>query len=159
MIPKKVKIFFKKYNIEDRIIELKQTSATVKDAAIALSCLEDEIAKSLAFNLNDDNIIIVVSGSSKIDNAKYRKEFNCKAKMINYSELKDKIGHPAGGVCPFAINEGVKVYLDVSLKKHKFVYPACGTDDSAIKLSILELEECSSYIKWVDVCKLKDNML
>lgn len=149
----RVREYFKENNIDSRIIEFEENTATVELAAKALKIDPDCIAKSLAFMCGEKPIIVVVSGSSLIDNHKYKSEFNVKAKMLKYDEVSELIGHKVGGVCPFAINDGVLVYLDESLKKHKFVYPACGSSNSAIKLSIDELEKLSNYVKWVDVCK------
>ena len=147
-----VKKYFKEYNMEDKIIELTTSSATVEDAANSLGTTQDEIAKTLSF-ITPDPILIVVSGEARIDNKKFKEEFHTKAKMIPYEEVNDIIGHSPGGVCPFAIKENVKVYLDISLKKHEYVYPACGSGNSAIRLSIEELEKYSNYLKWIDVCK------
>ena len=149
----KVKEYFKKYNIEDRIIELPESSATVALAAKALGTEECRIAKSLSFLINDKAILIITAGDAKIDNAKYKGFFNIKAKMIPFNEVEDYIGHAAGGVCPFAIKEGIDVYLDESLKRFDYVYPACGSGNSAIKLTIPELEKYSNYKEWIDVTK------
>lgn len=153
MAIEKVKEYFKKFNIEDRIIEFDVSSATVKEAALALNCQEKLIAKTLAFT-TDKPILIVTAGDVKIDNSKYKQEFGVKAKMLSFEELESIIGHAVGGVCPFGINEGIDVYLDVSLQRFSYVYPACGSANSAIKLSIKELETYSNYVKWVDVCKI-----
>lgn len=149
----RVKEYFKKYDIDKRIIELDNEIATVADAAKYLKCDEDMIAKTLSFNVNDKIILVVASGNTRIDNAKYKQEFGIKAKMLSFEEVEDKVGHKVGGVCPFAIKNGVEVYLDISLKKHDFIYPACGSTNSAIKLSVEELEKYSNYKKWVDVGK------
>lgn len=149
----KVRNYFKEYNIEDNIIELSTSTATVKEAAESLGTEECRIAKSLSFIVEDKPIIIVVAGDAKIDNAKYKCYFHAKAKMIPFEEVNNLIGHNPGGVCPFAINEGVTVYLDESLKRFDYVYPACGSSNSAIKLTIEELEKYSNYTTWVDVCK------
>ena len=149
----KAKEHLKKYGLEDKIMEFSVSSATVKEAAIALNCKEEEIAKTLSFLVNDKPILIVTSGDQKIDNSKYKTEFHTKAKMIPFDEVETKIGHGVGGVCPFGINDDVKVYLDTSLKRFKTIYPACGTSNSAVKLTIEELEKTSNYIKWIDVCK------
>ena len=154
MSVEKVREYFKKYNIEDRIQEFEESSATVELAAKALKCEPAKIAKTLSFKIDDKSILIVVAGDAKIDNSKYKAQFNKKAKMLTYEEVLELIGHPVGGVCPFAINDGVEVYLDKSLKRFKTVYPACGSSNSAIELSIEELEKYSNYISWVDVCKL-----
>lgn len=150
----KVKEYFKRYNKDKEILEFNESSATVADAAKAIGCEEKDIAKSMSFEIEDKEIIIVCAGDAKIDNAKYKKEFLHKAKMIKCEDVEKKIGHAPGGVCPFAINDGIKVYLDESLKRMDVVYPACGSSNSAIKLTIKELEEYSNYTKWVDVTKL-----
>ena len=121
--------------------------------AKALNCEEKEIAKTLSFLVNDEVILIVVEGDKKIDNAKYKAEFNTKAKMIPYDDVENYTGHKPGGVCPFGVKENVKVYLDESLKRFDIIYPACGSSNSAVKLTIAELEKTSNYEKWVDVCK------
>lgn len=149
----KVKEYFKNYNIDNRIQELNESSATVELAAKALGCEPKRIAKTLSFKVDEQPILIVVAGDTKIDNAKYKSYFNKKAKMLTYEEVLELIGHPVGGVCPFAINEGVTVYLDESLKRFETVYPACGSSNSAIELNIQELEKYSNFYKWVDVCK------
>lgn len=134
-------------------MEFTTSSATVQQAAIALNCTEGEIAKTLSFLVEEKPILIVVSGDAKIDNSKYKAEFHKKAKMIPHENVEKIIGHQVGGVCPFGINEGVEVYLDKSLQKYKTVYPASGSDSSAVKLTIQELEQASNYQKWIDVCK------
>ena len=149
----KVKEYFKKYKMEDKILEFDVSSATVELAAKALNCEPTHIAKSLSFDVNGDAILIITAGDVKIDNAKYRLEFHTKAKMLKFDEVESRIGHAVGGVCPFAINDNVKVYLDTSLKQFEYVYPACGSNNSAIKLTIPELEKYSNYIKWIDVTK------
>ena len=149
----KAREHLKKYGIDDRILEFASSSATVSEAAIAANCSEGEIAKTLSFIVEDKPILIVVAGDCKIDNSKYKKEFSAKAKMIPFENVEELIGHQVGGVCPFGINSGVAVYLDESLKRFEMVYPACGSSNSAIKLTIPELEKTSCYSKWVDVCK------
>lgn len=149
----KAKEYLKKFNLENRTMEFDVSSATVKDAAIAINCKEGEIAKSLAFIVEDNPILIVTAGDSKIDNKKFKDEFHIKAKMIKFDEVEKLIGHAVGGVCPFGINDNVIVYLDETLKKHKMVYPACCSSNSAVKLTLNELEKISNYKKWVNVCK------
>lgn len=149
----KARDYLKKFNLEDRIMEFTTSSATVVEAAKALNCEAKEIAKTLSFFINDEPILIVVSGDKKIDNSKFKNEFNVKAKMIPYEDVEKYIDHKAGGVCPFGINENVKVYLDESLKRFNIIYPACGSSNSAVKLTIDELEKTSNYTKWVNVCK------
>lgn len=153
MAIEKVKEYFKQYKIEDKIIELTTSSATVKEAAESLGTEECRIAKTLSFIIEDKPILIVAAGDAKIDNSKYKSHFHTKAKMIPFEEVNTLIGHDVGGVCPFAINEGIDVYLDESLKRFDHVYPACGSSNSAIKLTIEELEKYSNYNNWIDVCK------
>ena len=149
----KAKEHLEKYKLENNIMEFDVSSATVKEAALALNCTEGEIAKTLYFIVDDEPILIVVSGDSKIDNSKYKTEFKIKAKMIPFEEVENLIGHSVGGVCPFGINSGVDVYLDESLKQYEIIYPACGSSNSAVKLTIEELEKASNNKKWIDVCK------
>jgi prolyl-tRNA editing enzyme YbaK/EbsC (Cys-tRNA(Pro) deacylase) len=138
------------------IVELDESSATVALAAKALGTEEGRIAKSLSFMAKEGAIMVLAAGDMKIDNRKYRDEFGCKATMLSPDEVRDLIGHEVGGVCPFGIREGVPVYLDLSLRKYDHVYPACGSSNSAIKLSCQELEELSGAKKWVDVCKPRE---
>ena len=149
----KAKEYLKEFNLEDRIMEFDVSSATVREAANALGCTEGEIAKTLSFLVGDKPILIVTAGDSKIDNSKYKKEFSTKAKMIAFDEVEKIIGHSVGGVCPFGVNDNVSVYLDDSLKQYEIIYPACGSSNSAVKLTVNELETASNYLKWVDVCK------
>lgn len=152
----KVYSFLKKYNMENRIMTADESSATVEMAARAFNTEESRIAKSLSFKIEDRIILIVVAGDVKIDNSKYKKEFNSKAHMLSFEEVEEKVGHPVGGVCPFAVNEGVEIYLDESLKRFETVFPACGATNNAIEISIEELDYVVKPLKWVDVCKLKD---
>ena len=149
----KVREHFKTLGIEDRILEFEVSSATVSLAAQALNCQEARIAKTLSFLLHDKAILIVTAGDAKIDNSKYKAHFETKAKMLSPDQVKDLIGHEIGGVCPFAIHQDVVVYLDESLKRFKTVFPACGSSNSAIELSISELEKYSNFSRWIDVCK------
>ena len=150
----RAKNHFEKYGMADRILEFSSSSATVCEAAKAANCTEGEIAKTLSFLVAEKPILIVVAGDCKIDNAKYKKEFLTKAKMIPFDSVEETIGHAVGGVCPFGVKEGITVYLDESLKRFEMVYPACGSSNSAIKLTIAELEMTSDFYKWVDVCKM-----
>lgn len=149
----KAKEHLKKYGMDERIMEFPVSSATVKEAAEALSCSEAEIAKTLGFVVNEEAILIVTAGDQKIDNSKYKAQFHTKAKMITFEDVENTVGHEVGGVCPFGIPGNVTVYLDVSLKRFDVVYPACGSHNSAIKLAIAELEQASEYAAWIDVCK------
>ena len=149
----KVKEYFKPLHMEDHILEFDVSSATVELAAEALHCEGKRIAKTMSFLVGEQPILIVTAGDTKIDNAKYIHLFGAKAKMIPGEEVEAIIGHAIGGVCPFAINENVKVYLDESLKRFQTVFPAAGSSNSAIELTIPELEKYSNFLQWVDVCK------
>ena len=150
----KVRAYMEPLGIADRIREFDVSSATVELAAVAVGVEGARIAKSLSFKVNEDPIIIVAAGDAKVDNAKYKAQFHTKAKMLTHEEAHTLIGHDVGGVCPFALPENVKVYLDVSLKRFETVFPAAGSDSSAIELTCEELERYSSNFQaWVDVCK------
>ncbi len=149
----KAKEHLQKFGLESRIMEFDVSSATVAEAAKALNCREEEIAKTLSFLVQDQPILIVAAGDSKIDNGKFKGEFQTKAKMIPADQVEDLIGHAVGGVCPFGIKENVPVFLDRSLKRFTAVYPAAGSSNSAVKLSLEELEQASQSQKWIDVCK------
>lgn len=149
----KVRTYFARYDMEDRILEFPVSSATVELAAEALHCESCRIAKTLSFLVGEEPILIVAAGDTKIDNPKYKAQFGTKAKMLTPEQAETRIGHAVGGVCPFGIEPGVKVYLDVSLKRFQTVFPACGSSNSAIELTIPELEQYSGYTAWVDVCK------
>lgn len=149
----KVKEYFRQYGMEDRVWEKEHSSATVEEAAEALGCEPQRIAKTLSFRAGDRVVLVVTAGDRKIDNKKYREQFGCKAKMLKFEEVEDLVGHAVGGVCPFAVKEGVEVYLDESLKRFETVFPATGSSNSMIELSIEELERYSHSLQWVDVCK------
>ena len=149
----KAKEYLKKFGLENKIMEFDVSSATVEEAAKAINCKEEEIVKTLSFIVNDKPILIAVAGDSKVDNTKFKEEFQTKAKMIPFDNVEELIGHAVGGVCPFGVNENVEVYLDNSLKRFTIVYPACGSSNSAVKLTLTELEKTSNYKKWIDVCK------
>lgn len=149
----KVKEYFRNYGLEERVQEFEVSSATVQLAAEALHCEPCRIAKTLSFMVADKPVLIVAAGDTKIDNPKYKVQFGTKAKMLTSDEVETLIGHAVGGVCPFAINPDVTVYLDISLKRFQTVFPACGSSNSAIELTIEELEKYSSFAEWIDVCK------
>lgn len=154
MAIEKVREYFRSLGMEDRVIEFATSSATVELAAQAAGTEPCRIAKTLSFLLEDGPILIVTAGDAKIDNAKYKAKFSTKAKMIPFEEVEARIGHGVGGVCPFAIHEGVRVYLDESLQRFTTVFPACGSSNSAIELTCAELEQYScAFVEWVDVCK------
>ena len=151
-----VKAFFRQNGMEDRILESAQSSATVALAAAAFGTEERRIAKSLSFLQGEKAILVVTSGDAKVNNQKYRAAFGTKAKMLTPQQVHDMIGHDVGGVCPFAVNDGVDVYLDESLCRFPTVFPACGSSNSAIELTLDELERFSGCKGWVDVCKLPE---
>ncbi len=148
-----VKEYFAQFGMADRVQEFDVSSATVELAAQALGCQPCRIAKTLSFLVDGRAVLIVAAGDAKIDNPKYKAQFGTKAKMLTPDEVVELVGHAVGGVCPFGIKEGVAVYLDRSLKRFETVFPACGSSNSAIELSIEELERYSGYTAWVDVCK------
>ena len=143
----------KKYGVDDRILEFDVSSATVELAAAALGCDGARITKTLSFLLDDGPILICMAGDAKVDNAKYKAYFGKKAKMLTPDEAIGLIGHAVGGVGPFGIHEGGRVYLDLSLRRFEVVYPACGSSNSAIPLSPEELERISECVGWIDVTK------
>ena len=150
----KVRAYFETLGIADRIREFTVSSATVELAAVAVGVEGARIAKSLSFKVDDHPIIIVVAGDAKVDNSRYKARFHTKAKMLTFEEAHTLIGHDVGGVCPFALPEDVKVYLDVSLKRFDTVFPAAGSDNSAVEMTCDELERyASNFAAWVDVCK------
>ena len=146
--------YLKEKGLESHIIIPDHSSATVSEAAEALGCEPGMIAKTLSFLQGDRPVLILAEGTARIDNAKYKARFQKKAKMIPFDAVEALIGHSVGGVCPFGVNEGVTVYLDESLRLHDTVYPAAGTDHSAARLSIADLERACPDAEWIDVCKV-----
>ena len=150
----KVRAYFEPLGIAGRIREFDVSSATVELAAVAVGVEGARIAKSLSFKVEDKPIIIVVAGDAKVDNSRYKAQFHTKAKMLTHEEAHELIGHDVGGVCPFALPEDVKVYLDVSMKRFETVFPAAGSSNSAVEMTCDELERyASNFVEWVDVCK------
>ena len=149
----KVRAYFSELGAADRILEFEVSSATVQLAAEALHCAPGRIAKTLAFAVAGHPILIVAAGDARVDNAKYKAKFGVKAKMLSPQETAEQIGHAVGGVCPFALPDGVPVYLDESLRRFATVFPACGSSNSAIELTLPELARFSHFTEWVDVCK------
>lgn len=149
----RAKAYLKEYKMEDQIREFPVSSATVELAAEALHTEAGRIAKTLSFLVDGEAVLIVCAGDARIDNAKYKAFFRAKAKMLAPDEVEERIGHAIGGVCPFGIKEGVRVYLDETLKKYETVFPACGSSNSAIELTIPQLEQLAKPVCWVDVCK------
>lgn len=149
----RAKEYLKQFGFEQRIHEFDVSSATVDLAAQAVGCEPERIAKTLSFLVDGNAVLIVAAGDAKVDNHKYKEMFHTKAKMLSVEEVETLVGHAVGGVCPFGVNPGVRVFLDESLKRFAVVYPACGSSNSAVELSIAQLEQCSGYEQWVDVCK------
>lgn len=149
----RVREFFRAFGMEQRVLEFDQSSATVALAAQALGVAEARIAKTLSFRVREDTVLIVMAGDARVDNPKYKARFGAKAKMLAHGEAAALVGHAVGGVCPFAVNDGVQVYLDESLRRFQTVFPACGSANSAIELTIPELEQYAAPAGWVDVCK------
>lgn len=149
----KVREYLKNWGRDVDIREFDVSSATVELAAKALNCEPDRIAKTLSFGVNGGCVLIVAAGDAKVDNSKFKSLFRTKAKMLAPDEVRELVGHAVGGVCPFGVNQGVRVYLDVSLRRFKTVFPACGSSNSAIELTPEELEKYSHSLEWIDVCK------
>ena len=148
-----VKEYLKRWGMEGRVLEFDVSSATVELAAEALGCEPCRIAKTLSFDLAGQTLLIVAAGDAKIDNPRYKARFCGKAKMLSPDQVEERTGHRVGGVCPFAVREGVQVFLDESLRRFPTVYPACGSANSAIELTCSQLEELTEGAEWVDVCK------
>ena len=149
----RVRAFMRERNMEDRILEFDVSSATVALAAEAVGCAPERIAKTLSFLVDGGAVLVVAAGDARVDNPKFKAQFYTKAKMLTPEEVVNLVGHAVGGVCPFAVNEGVRVYLDESLRRFETVFPACGSSNSAIELTLSELEQLSGG-EWIDVCKL-----
>jgi len=148
-----VKSYLDQAGYGDRVMEFAESSATVEEAAAAVGCEPKQIAKTMSFLLEDQPILIVAAGDVRNDNHKYKETFHQKAKMIPGDQVEELVGHAPGGVCPFVIRPGVKVYLDESLRRFETVYPAAGSGHSAVRLTLPELEQLSGYQAWVDVTK------
>ena len=153
MSQKRAENYLEQKGFLDHVIRLEAFTATVAEAADALGVEPGMIAKTMSFLLDDQPILILTEGTARVENRKYKDTFHIKAKMIPFEEVEQWIGHAPGGVCPFGINDGVKVYLDESLRRFETVYPAAGDDHSAVKLTIPELEEVAGAVGWVDVCR------
>ena len=148
-----VKAYFESLGMAERVREFPVSSATVELAAQALGCQPQRIAKTLSFQAGEQTVLIVAAGDCRIDNSLFKAVFHTKAKMLSAAQVEERTGHPVGGVCPFAVKEGVQIFLDESLKRFDTVYPACGSPNSAIELTIQELEQCCPGSSWVRVCK------
>ncbi|MEH2952498.1 YbaK/EbsC family protein [Candidatus Merdisoma sp. JLR.KK011] len=148
-----VRKYFSDFGMEERILEFPVSSATVELAAQAVGCIPARIAKTLSFKVDEEAILIVAAGDAKIDNRKYKDKFGKKAVMLSQEEVEEKIGHAVGGVCPFGIPDTVSVYLDESMKRFETVFPAAGSSNSAIELTLEELMQYSHAKEWIDVCK------
>ncbi len=152
----KVRAYFAGFGIAERILEFDVSSATVELAAEAVGCEPARIAKTLSFMTAGGPILIVTAGDTKIDNPKFKAQFHTKAKMLTPDQAVELVGHAVGGICPFAVNDGVTVYLDRSMQRFETVFPAAGSASSAVELSLPELEKYSNAAGWIDVCKIPD---
>lgn len=150
----KVKAYFEEQGIGDKVLKFEQSSATVALAAAAVGCEPAKIAKTMSFYVDEAPVLIVTAGDTKVDNKKFKAYFHQKAKMISFDEVEAAVGHAPGGVCPFVLKEGIKVYLDESMKRFDVVYPAAGSSNSAVKLTLDEMERYTGYTEWIDVCKI-----
>ncbi len=150
---KEAKEHLKLFSLEDRIMEFEQSSATVELAAKAVGCEPKFIVKTMSFMVHDTPILILLAGTARIDNAKFKKQFHCKTKMMSADELDKFVGHAIGGVCPFGLKTKVAVYMDESLQGLDWVYPAAGTSNTAVRLQVMELEKAAKIISWVDISK------
>ena len=148
-----VRAHLKAFGLEDRIRLTAESSATVELAAQALGIMPAWIAKTLSFLTKDGCLMVVAAGDARIDNGKFKRQFGEKARMLPPEMVEEMTGHPVGGVCPFAVKEGVPIYLDESLRRFEIVYPAAGNDQSGVELRLEELEKASNALGWVDVCK------
>lgn len=149
----RARAYLAQWNMDGKIMEFTVSSATVELAAEAVGCQPARIAKSLTFFVDGQCVMVVTAGDAKIDNHKYKAFFQTKAKMLSAEEVEQMVGHAVGGVCPFGIEPGVKVYLDISLRRFETVFPACGSSNSAIELTLPQLEQYAQALEWVDVCK------
>lgn len=159
MAIEKVKEYFKAFGMDDKILEFDVSSATVELAAKALGVDGQRIAKTMSFKLKDgSSILVVCAGDVKIDNAKFKHTFGTKAKMLTPDEVAAEIGHMVGGVCPFAVPDNIKTYIDSSIDRFETVFPACGSSNSAIELTPEELFKYSNAADKVDVCKIIESV-
>ena len=145
-----------KYNLQDKIREFDVSSATVELAAAALGVEGARIVKTLSYLVDGNAILVAAAGDIRVDNRKFKDTFHTKAKMLTAEQAGEMIGHAVGGVCPFGVNEGVKVYIDVSVKRFETVFPAAGSSNSAVELTIPELEMASEAVGWVDLAKVAE---
>lgn len=153
MAMQRARAHLRSYGLEDRVQEFEVSSATVELAALAVGCEPARIAKTLSFMVDGAPVLIVAAGDARVDNPRFKAQFHQKARMLTPEEAEQRVGHAVGGVCPFGVEEGVSTYLDESLRRFERVYPACGSANSAVDLTIEELERCSLSRGWIDVCK------
>ena len=155
MAIEKVKKYFAEIGEPERVVEFEELTATSQQAADVLGCEVGRIAKTISVFVDKKPVLILLSGDMNLDNKKFKAQFKCRPSMIPVAEVENYIGHAVGGTCPFAVNDGVKIFLDESLKRFDFVYPAAGNDKSVVKLQLDELEKYIKSSGWVDVAKLK----
>lgn len=150
----KATTYLQKRGLGENVMEFDCSLATVVEAAAAVGCASKQIAKTLSFLVGGEAVLVVVAGDCKIDNAKFKAHFATKAKMLDADVVEETVGHAVGGVCPFGVNENVAIYLDESLKRLDTLYPSCGSVNSAVKLTLAQLEEAVEFKAWVDVCRV-----
>ena len=153
MSVERVKKYFAELGELEKVQEFAESTATSAQAAQVLSCQLGQIAKTISVFVNKKPVLVLMSGDTKLDNKKFKAQFGCRPRMIPVDEVENFIGHAVGGVCPFAVNEGVEIFLDESLKRFEFIYPAAGSSNSLIKLSLSELKKYINFVDWVDVAK------
>lgn len=159
MAIEKVREYLTQFGAQDRILEFETSSATVELAAEAAGVEPARIAKTLSFDVSGETVLVVCAGDVKVKSGKFKAYFGVKPKMLEFATVEPRVGHAVGGVCPFGAKEGVKVYLDNSLRRFETVFPACGSDNSAIELTCDELQEYSQALDWVDVCEVREMLV
>lgn len=159
MAIEKVREYLTQFGAQDRILEFETSSATVELAAEAAGVEPARIAKTLSFDVSGETVLVVCAGDVKVKSGKFKAYFGTKPKMLEFATVEPRVGHAVGGVCPFGVNLGVKVYLDNSLRRFETVFPACGSDNSAIELTCDELQEYSQALDWVDVCEVREMLV
>ena len=156
MAIERVREYLTQFGVQDRILEFETSSATVELAAKAAGVEPARIAKTLSFDVSGETVLIVCAGDVKVKSGKFKAYFGVKPKMLEFALVEPRVGHAVGGVCPFGVNSDVKIYLDSSLKRFETVFPACGSDNSAIELTCGELQKYSCSLDWVDVCEVRE---
>ena len=153
MINEKVRHFLIENNLGDRLTEHAETIDTVEHAAQRIGCTEPEIAKTLSFIVDDKPVVVVMAGDGRVNSSKFKAKFHTKPHMVPRDEVEELIGFQPGGVCPFAVDKDIPIWLDVSMKRFDYVHPAGGNEFTSVKITPAELEIASGAEGWCDVCK------